>query len=98
MPAAFIDRHPHPWSSDLGFVSDLRWTRDDCIGDAFPLYTEPPPVTLYTAEAEEVHRLLDVAGVPRTTDGQALSMAQRVAEATAMLRLANARQTSKDST
>lgn len=43
---------------------------------------------LYTDEALEIHRLLDVAGVPRTADNEPLSMAQRVAESLRMARIA----------
>ena len=46
------------------------------------------PVALYTAEANEAHRLMDEAGVPRIVNGEAASLSQRVKELTIMLHLA----------
>ena len=42
---------------------------------------------LYAAEALRVHELLDAQGVPRTHDGEPLSMSQRVEHATQLLAL-----------
>lgn len=48
-------------------------------------------IQLYIAEVHDIHATLDATGVPRTADGLPLSMAQRVAEQAAMLRIALAR-------
>lgn len=45
------------------------------------------PVEFYTAEAERTHEALDSIGIPRTVDGEALSMSQRVEYAVASLRI-----------
>lgn len=80
---------PHPGDA-LGRCFDCMWTgKLNCphVGVGASDGKTAPAVQLYTAEALEVHRLLDEAGVPRTADTLPLSMSQRVAEALRLMGL-----------
>ncbi len=62
-PAAWIDRHQHPWSSSLGYVSDLRWIKDEVEGGGIPLYTHPAPASPVVLEAGQTSEPLRAASM-----------------------------------